>query len=465
MSRGGRGILMTNLSMEDVNGQTTDCLTMKSSGTSWLGDIPGNWDFPRIHSLFYEVNDRYSPHEDKEWPLLSVSEYYGVAPRAEKIDEDAILVRAETLDGYKKCQPGDIVVNIMLAWKNALGVVPCAGIVSPAYCVYRARKGIEPRYYHHLFRTKRYGDVFRMASTGIIDSRLRLYTDKFFSIHAPLPPLPEQRAIADFLDEKCATIDAIVEEAKAGIAEYAEWKRSIIFHAVTKGIPEDGRAAVPGRRAARGDARPPRDSGEKWIGQIPAHWSVLPLKTHADMLTPMRDRPEHLDGPIPWVRIEDFDGKYISASKDGLGVSESTVQEMNLKVYPVGTVLCTSSCDLGKCAIVATPLVSNQRFIGIIPKPGLLADFLYYLMLSNAERLNMLSTGTIQANLSRVEFERLRVQIPPLPEQHAIAAWLDEKCAAIDALVEEKKKLIEDLGAYKKSLIYETVTGKRRIPK
>lgn len=163
---------------------------MKSSSAFWIGNIPENWEFPRIHSLFYEVNDRYSPQGDGEQPLLSVSEYYGVAPRAEKIDEDAILVRAETLDGYKKCQSGDIVINIMLAWKNALGVAPCAGIVSPAYCVYRAREEVEPRYYHHLFRTKRYGDVFRTASTGIIDSRLRLYSDKFLPFMLPSPPSP-----------------------------------------------------------------------------------------------------------------------------------------------------------------------------------------------------------------------------------------------------------------------------------
>ena len=206
-----------------------------------------------------------------------------------------------------------------------------------------------------------------------------------------------------------------------------------------------------------------KDSGVEWIGEVPVHWEIMPLKRHVKMLTPMRDKPEHLDGPIPWIRIEDFDGKYIAESKDGFGVSEETIKEMNLKVYPVGTILCTSSCDLGKCAIVSKPLVSNQRFIGIIPDDSVSGDYLYYLMCSNAERLNMLSTGTIQANLSRVEFERLRVQIPPLPEQRAIAAYLDEKCSAIDALIEEKKSLIEDLGTYKKSLIYETVTGKRRI--
>lgn len=181
------------------------------------------------------------------------------------------------------------------------------------------------------------------------------------------------------------------------------------------------------------------------------------------MLTPMRDKPEDLSGPIPWVRIEDYCGKYIANSKEHLGVTLETVKAMNLKIYPVGTVLCTSSCDLGKCAIVATELVSNQRFIGIIPTPHLSSDFLYYLMLSNAERLNTLSTGSIQANLSRVSFEQLKVQFPPIEEQIAIANYLDQKCEYADRLIAIKQKKIEKLNEYKKSLIYEYVTGKREV--
>lgn len=134
---------------------------------------------------------------------------------------------------------------------------------------------------------------------------------------------------------------------------------------------------------------------------------------------------------------------------------------MNLKIYPVGTILCTSSCDLGKCAVVSKKVVSNQRFIGIIPDDKTLPGYLYYLMLSNNERLNHLSTGTIQANLSRVAFEHLMVQFPPYEEQKEIAAFLDNKCNAIDNAIEIKQKMIDKLISYKKSLIYETVTGKK----
>ena len=268
-------------------------------------------------------------------------------------------------------------------------------------------------------------------------------------IIVPLPSYDIQCRISDYLDRKCAEIDAVIARQEAVIEKLKEYKLSLITEAVTRGLNPDA---------------PLKDSGVEWIGEIPEHWSLLKLQTHTRMLTPMRDKPEHLDGDIPWIRIEDYDGKYISKSKEGFGVSEETIQAMNLKIYPVGSVLCTSSCDLGKCAIVAKELVSNQRFIDIIPDSETSSDYLYYLMLSNAKRLNHLSTGTIQANLSRKAFEHLMVQFPPIEEQYKIAEYLDKKCSAINDALAEKQSLIDHLTSYKKSLIYEVVTGKREVP-
>lgn len=265
----------------------------------------------------------------------------------------------------------------------------------------------------------------------------------------PLPSLAEQQRIADYLDAKCAHIDQCLELTRQSMEKLRAYKLSCITEAVTKGLDPDV---------------PLKDSGVPWIGQIPAEWKISKLKTFASMLTPMRDKPEYLDGEIPWIRIEDFSGKYIKESKEGLGVSKETIKKMNLKVYPVGTILCTSSCELGKCAITSVELVSNQRFIGIIPSKECHTDFLYYNLLVSAERLQFLSTGTIQANLSRISFEHLQLQFPPLPEQERIAAYLDKKCARIDALLEEKQALLDKLAEYKKSLIFECVTGKREVP-
>ena len=264
------------------------------------------------------------------------------------------------------------------------------------------------------------------------------------NIACVLPPLENQHLIACYLDSVCSDIEVLISKTRSSIEEYKKLKQAVITQAVTKGV--------------RGE-REMKDSGVEWIGKIPKEWDILNLVAHTSMLTPMRDRPENLDGPIPWIRIEDFDGKYISS----LGVSKETVRSMNLKIYPVGTILCTSSCIMGKCAIVSRELVSNQRFIGIIPDQNTCENFLYYLMLSNSERMNYLATGALQANLSRSSFEHLKVQFPSYQEQKEISDYLDTKCAEIEKLIAKKEQLVKELESYKKSLIYEVVTGKREV--
>lgn len=181
---------------------------MKDSGIAWIGEIPEDWEIARIKQLFSEVNDRCESSEN--YTLLSVSEYYGIAPKSEKISDDDMLTHAETLDGYKICKENDLVMNIMLAWKRALGVSKYVGIVSPAYCVFRKKRNMYVKYFHYLFRTDIYANLFKQYSTGIIDSRLRLYPDKFLSLKCQVPPLDIQHRIADYLDRKCSQIDAII---------------------------------------------------------------------------------------------------------------------------------------------------------------------------------------------------------------------------------------------------------------
>lgn len=133
----------------------------------------------------------------------------------------------------------------------------------------------------------------------------------------------------------------------------------------------------------------------------------------ADFIVPMRDKPKVFNGNVPWCRIEDFDGIYLSKSKSDRCVDEKTIKEMKLRVYPVGTVLVSCSADLGRCAITSAPLVTNQTFIGLVPSEKIDALFLYYLMKYNSQKLNNLSSGTTIAYLSRRQFENFTVSIPP----------------------------------------------------
>jgi type I restriction enzyme S subunit len=179
----------------------------KESGVDWLGTIPCGWDIRRIKFIFSEINER-SKNGSEE--LLSVSQYTGVTRKSDKLAENDLLTNAETLEGYKKVIQGELVSNIMLAWNGSLGFSPFDGIVSPAYSVYRLLGENIQRYFHYLLRTEVYKAEYKRRSTGVIESRLRLYTDDFFDIRCLLPPVEEQVVIANFLDQKTAQIDEAI---------------------------------------------------------------------------------------------------------------------------------------------------------------------------------------------------------------------------------------------------------------
>lgn len=201
-----------------------------------------------------------------------------------------------------------------------------------------------------------------------------------------------------------------------------------------------------------------KDSGYDWIGKMPTSWIITNLGYHTTMIVPMRDKPIDLTGEIPWLRIEDFNGKYVSSSKSHQGVTDETVKLMNLKVFPVGTVLCSCSCNMGKTAIVKSPLITNQTFIGIVPNDDVSSDYLYYLMNCAEQYLNMISTGAIQSYLSRQNFEQLRIPFPLRDEQDKISNFLDNKTNEIDALIAMKQRLIELLQEERTALINQAVT-------
>src|SRR5690554_4979098 len=232
----------------------------KHSGVDWIGDIPEGWEVRRIKTLFKEINERsFDGSED----LLSVSQYTGVTKKSDKVEEGDLLTNASTLEGYKIVRNGDLVSNIMLAWNGSLGFSQHDGITSPAYSIYRLKSKGEKQFFHYLFRTEKYKAEFKRQSSGVIESRLRLYSDDFFSIYSILPPLPEQTAIANFLDDKIAKIEQTIGIRQKEIELLKERRQILIQQAVTKGLD----ATVP-----------MKDNNVDWIGEIPEHWEVRKLK-------------------------------------------------------------------------------------------------------------------------------------------------------------------------------------------
>ena len=205
------------------------------------------------------------------------------------LEDGEFETRADTLVGYKICHKDDLVINIMLAWKCGLGFSNYNGIVSPAYAVYYG-KDIVSRYFHYLLRTGKYVEQYKRHSKGIIDSRLRMYTDRFNNIMLIVPPKEEQRIIASYLDEKCGEIDRQVELLEKKQNAYERLKTSIINKAVTHGLNPDV---------------PMRDSELDWIGTIPKDWNIMRIKdlgTLGSGTTPKSGNEAYYDeGTHPWL--------------------------------------------------------------------------------------------------------------------------------------------------------------------
>ena len=199
------------------------------------------------------------------------------------------------------------------------------------------------------------------------------------------------------------------------------------------------------------------------LGPIPEDWKVKSLDEFIDdFIVPMRDKPTDLTGPIPWCRIEDFDGKYLSESKTNQGVSLETIKKMNLKIFPLNTLLVSCSANLGKCAIVSKELITNQTFIGLVPNKTVNVEYLFYKMSFEESRLNEMATGTTISYLSREQFEKYEITTPPTKEeQFAIAKVL----SSMDKEIETLNTKLEKYRNLKTAMMQQLLTGKIRLVK
>lgn len=210
---------------------------MKDSGIEWIGEIPDEWDVYRIANLYTERKEQ----GNDELPILTVSINTGVSDRELADDETArVFVRSEDKSKYIKVCPGDLTYNMMRAWQGAFGAVRVEGMVSPAYVIAKPKRDIDSRYMEALLRTPAAKEEMKRYSHGITDFRLRLYWEKFKCIKICFPSVDEQREIADYIDAKCAEIDALIAKKETFLTELESYKKSLIYEYVTgkKEVPQ-----------------------------------------------------------------------------------------------------------------------------------------------------------------------------------------------------------------------------------
>ncbi len=289
------------------------------------------------------------------------------------------------------------------------------------------------------------GSTFEAITTEILNS---------FTL--VLPPGNDQKNIAAYLDAQCAAIDTLIEQTRASIEEYKKLKQAVITQAVTKGIH-------PGRKM--------KDSGIEWVGEIPEEWGIAKISsigTTCSGATPLRSNETDFfnDATIRWVRTLDLNDGLVSDTSEK--ITELALQNSSCNIMPVNTICVAmygGSGTIGKCGLLTQPCATNQAVCSIVCKQDcIMPMYLLFQLQAIRQYWMIFAVGTRKdPNISQDIVKNMRTILPPLAEQQEIAAYLDEKCAAIDAMIDKKEQLVSELESYKKSLIFEYVTGKKEV--
>lgn len=424
-------------------------LEYKDSGLPWLGHVPGHWDIRRIKYLLREIDSRSTSGKEQ---LLRVSQYTGVTQRKSVDGSDEPDTRAASLVGYKKVCSNDLVINIMLAWNGSMGVSRYEGIASPAYCVYRFNKDALPWYFHELLRSPVYKGRIKVASTGVVESRLRLYSEELGRVEAILPPLDEQAAIVRFLDHATHRLDKAIRAKRKIIALLNEQKQAIIHRAVTRGLDPDV---------------PLKDSGIPWLGQIPVHWVVRKLGTLGIFFKGRGiARADITETGVPAITYGDIYTRYGIEAK---ALSKCTSPEVAANAQEIlnGDLLFTASGetieDIGKTTLFSGDVPGYAGGDIIILRldegEGL---YLSYALNSSlgVQQKSAFGRGDIIVHISASKLKQVVVPLPPQEQQIAIAQFLDQSAANITGVIDRATREIELLREYRTRLIADVVTGK-----
>ena len=417
---------------------------MKDSGIEWIGEIPEGWEVSQLKYATRWKSEKGCP----DAPVLSLYRDFGVVPKDSR-DDNHNVTSLDT-SNYKVVDIGDLVINKMKAWQGSMAVSDYRGIVSPAYhvCSITSNK-VNKRYLHHLLRNPAYLPEYSRLSTGMRIGQWDLGFDDFKNIPFLIPPLDEQAKIADYLDNGCASLDAMLSKTRSSIEEYKKLKQAVITQAVTKGV--------------RGE-REMKDSGVEWIGEIPAEWSVQRIKT----IFSIRNERNYL--PLEQVNL-------ISLYTDKGVVQHCDIEKTTgnkasnadgyKKVYSNDMIVNIILCWMGAIGRSNYAGVTSPAYDVYVPSSKIECKFYHYYFRTLGFSGDCYKNGRgIMAMRWRTysdQFRSIKVVVPPLEEQKEIVGYLDAKCAEIDGLIAKKEQLVKELESYKKSLIYEVVTGKREV--
>lgn len=414
---------------------------MKDSGIEWIGEIPEGWEVVKAKYLFAQRNEK----GNSALVLLSPTQKYGVIPQSQL--EGVVQVKENTdLRAFKTIHIGDFVISLR-SFQGGFEFSNYEGVCSPAYQVFHATKDLSNDFFRYLFKSDGFISKINSLTVGIREGKNIQYWD-FSNMLLALPPKEVQIRSAQYLNAKCTEIDTILSKTRSSIEEYKKLKQAVITQAVTKGV--------------RGEPEM-KDSGVEWIGKVPSKWNCIKIK----YLFEIRKRIAGKEGyTVLSITQTGIKPKNISSNEGQLADSYSNYQLLHFGEFAMNHMdLLTGWVDISNYNGVTSPdyrVFSLKDTITNHPRYFLyLMQMCYFnrIFYSMAQGVSNLGRWRLQSD----KFLNCIFPVPSIEEQKEISDYLDTTCSEIDKLIANKEQLVKELESYKKSLIYEVVTGKREV--
>ena len=430
---------------------------MKSSGVPWAEAIPAAWNVRRGKTILTLLNRAIKDDDE----IITCFRDGEVTLRKNR-REDGFTVALQE-NGYQGINPGDLVVHGMDGFAGAIGISDSRGKATPVLNVMDSTQN--KRFLMYYLRALAYKDVFMSLSTGIRVRSCDLRWNKLAVLPFIIPSLAEQDAIVTYLDDQISQIEAIIEDAKSSIGEYSNWRKAVIFEAVSKGIR-------PNRNM--------RKVNLSWLEEIPADWRWVRITRLLDYSHPypigdgdhgLVKPSDYLDEGIPYIRVQNLGWGTEITLDNIVYISEETNAKISSSTLrPNDILFAKTGATIGKTGIVPQniPMANTTSHVGKITiEEQYNAKFILYVLSSQIgynQFWEAAAKKTTRPELSIDEIKAVKVVLPPTKrEQDEIVDYLDQRITEIDSMISKKQEVITDLESYKRSLIFETVTGKRKV--
>lgn len=429
---------------------------MKQNEVEWIGEIPEDWEEKKVKHSFVRKNEKAM----QENPIVLSLARSGVKERDISNNEGQL---AESY--YNPVDVDDLLINPMDLYSGAnCSISKVKGVISPAYINLRAKKNVSPVFYDYYFKVQYWMMAFFAHGNGVsFENRWTLNNETLQNYPIVAPSFEPQQCIASYLDKKCSKIEETIQNQQQVIEKLKTYKQSLITEAVT------GKIKIQNGKVF-GKYENYKDSGVEWIGKIPSGWEIPKIKyLHKGLTDGTHGTYNRLDKGYLLLSSKNVRDNYIEISDNESYISEGDFKEITSNGFPQkgDVLLCCIGASIGRCTIYElNEIVAFQRSVIMIRCNGMIIPrFLMYALKSSCvlEQENILINQSAQAGLYQGLVSKIYIPIASLDEQSSIASYLDKKCTAIDVAIEQKQKLIEKLTEYKKSLIYEYVTGKKEI--